>query len=50
MKKIEVSDNLYNMIQCIRDKFEEDYHCKWEDDEVIYSAIRELMENRSIVE
>lgn len=49
MKKIEVSDNLYNMIQGIRKKFEEDYHCEWEDDEVIYSAIREMMDNRDII-
>lgn len=50
MKQIEVSENLYNMIQSIKYKFEEDYHCKWEDDEVLYSAIRELMENRGIIE
>lgn len=50
MKKIEVTDNLYKMIQSLMDKFEKDYHCKWEEDEIIYSAIREFMENRSIIE
>lgn len=50
MKRIEVSENLYNMIQSIRDKFEEDYNCKWEDDEIIYSAVREFMENRGMVD
>lgn len=50
MKKIEVSDGLYNMIQIIKDRFEVDYNCKWEDDEVIYSAVKELMENRGMVD
>lgn len=49
MKKIEVTDNLYDIIQSIRVKFEEDYHCKWEDNEVIYCAIREMMDNRDVV-
>lgn len=49
MKKIEVSDNLYKMIQSLRDKFEEDYRCEWEDDEIVYCAIKELMDNRGIV-
>lgn len=49
MKKIEVTENLYSMIEKLLDNYQNDYKCDWTMDEVLYCIVREEMEKRDIV-
>lgn len=48
MKKLEVSDNLYEMIQILRRDVLEKTHTDLKDDMIIYCAIREALEKRGL--
>lgn len=48
MRKIEITDNLYSLIDRLRSKLEEIYKCEFSDEEILYFVIREEMEKKGV--